>query len=200
MGNLTKNESATCGYLLRVGEIELTVYKKKIKNINLYVKNPDGRVVITAPVRTANSTIEHFVRKKYDWILAHQERIRQSQQQKTSEPVIISEKDKAVLYQKVLELAAKWEPVMGVHCNKFSIRTMKTRWGSCSIYKKTIRINALLVLKPEKCLELIVVHELTHLLEPSHNARFYALMTHFLPDWKERDIQLKEKVDSFVQV
>lgn len=81
-------------------------------------------------------------------------------------------------------LFAKWEPVMGVKVAHVSVRRMKTRWGSCSHIKRTIRLNSSLSAKAPELLEYVVVHELAHLLEPSHNHRFAALMEQFLPDWR----------------
>ncbi len=81
-------------------------------------------------------------------------------------------------------LIAKWEPVMGVTVKKFFVQKMKTRWGSCNYTKANVRFNSELAKKPIECLEYVVVHELVHLLEPSHNARFHRLMTQFLPHWK----------------
>jgi predicted metal-dependent hydrolase len=81
-------------------------------------------------------------------------------------------------------LIAKWEPVMGVQVKKFFVQKMKTRWGSCNYTKANVRFNSELAKKPIECLEYVVVHELVHLLEPSHNARFHRLMTQFLPHWK----------------
>ena len=81
-------------------------------------------------------------------------------------------------------LIAKWEPVMGVKVKKFFVQKMKTRWGSCNYTKANVRFNSELAKKPIECLEYVVVHELVHLLEPSHNARFHRLMTQFLPHWK----------------
>ncbi|HAS23318.1 MAG TPA: M48 family peptidase, partial [Idiomarina loihiensis] len=75
---------------------------------------------------------------------------------------------------------------MGAYSNSFGIRAMKTRWGSCNIRSKKIWLNLELVKKPVECLEYVLVHELTHLFERYHNARFYALMDEFLPDWRER--------------
>ena len=83
---------------------------------------------------------------------------------------------------------------MKVHANGFTIRDMKTRWGSCSIHSKKIRMNLQLAVKPEDCVEYVLVHELCHLFEPSHNQRFYDLMSHILPDWRERKQKLNEKV------
>lgn len=79
-----------------------------------------------------------------------------------------------------------WQPRMGAYSSGFGIRVMKTRWGSCNIGSKKIWLNLELAKKPIECLEYVVVHELTHLFERYHNARFYALMDEFLPDWRER--------------
>jgi predicted metal-dependent hydrolase len=61
---------------------------------------------------------------------------------------------------------------------------MKTKWGSCSIGGRSIRLNTELAKKPRECLEYIVVHEMAHLLEPTHNSRFIALMDRFIPKWQ----------------
>jgi len=81
-------------------------------------------------------------------------------------------------------LLAKWEPVMGVKVEKFYVRRMKTKWGSCNITAGTIRLNTELAKKPPECLEYVVVHEMVHLLERHHNARFRALMDQLLPQWE----------------
>ncbi len=87
-------------------------------------------------------------------------------------------------------LFAKWEPVMGVKVATLLTRRMRTRWGTCDTRTHSIRLNTELVKKPAECLEYVVVHEMTHLLEASHNRRFKALMTRFLPDWAERKRRL----------
>lgn len=80
-------------------------------------------------------------------------------------------------------LIAKWQPVIGVKVGKLFTQRMRTRWGSCNTRSHSIRLNTELVRKPVACLEYVIVHEMTHLLEPSHNRRFKALMTRFMPDW-----------------
>ncbi len=81
-------------------------------------------------------------------------------------------------------LLEKWQPIMGVKVNKFFVQKMKTRWGSCNYTQGNVRFNSELAKKPPVCLEYVIVHELAHLLEPSHNARFHSLMSQFLPNWK----------------
>jgi predicted metal-dependent hydrolase len=81
------------------------------------------------------------------------------------------------------DLFQKWQTIIGVESNSIRIKTMKTRWGSCQPLKKQITLNLSLIEKPVSCLEYVIVHELVHLLEPSHNNRFYALMSQYMPDW-----------------
>lgn len=81
-------------------------------------------------------------------------------------------------------LIARWEVVMGVRVERFYVQRMKTRWGSCNPRRRSIRLNANLAKKPAKCVEYVIVHEMAHLLEPSHNGRFKALMDGYLPSWK----------------
>lgn len=82
------------------------------------------------------------------------------------------------------QLLEKWQAIMGVSINKLTIRLMKSRWGSCHPEKKHITLNLRLIEKPLICLEYVIVHELVHLFEIRHNQRFYALMSHYMPDWK----------------
>ena len=81
-------------------------------------------------------------------------------------------------------LVAKWEPLMGVKVERFFVQRMKTKWGSCNPGAGNIRLNSELAKKPRECLEYIVVHEMVHLLEPTHNQYFIALMDRFMPKWQ----------------
>lgn len=80
------------------------------------------------------------------------------------------------------EVAAQAEQRMGVSAKSWQVRCMTSRWGSCTPARQTIRISSALAAYPPACLEMVVVHELVHLLEPSHNARFHALLDRFCPD------------------
>ena len=88
------------------------------------------------------------------------------------------------LKKAVPPLIARWEPLMGVKAERFFVQRMKTKWGSCNHGARSIRLNTELAKKPRECLEYIVVHEMTHVLEPTHNARFVALMNQFMPQWQ----------------
>jgi predicted metal-dependent hydrolase len=97
---------------------------------------------------------------------------------------ILEARYRAELNAALPALLAKWEPRLGVKSSGVSFRRMKTRWGSCSVKTDEIRLNLSLAERPPECLEYVLVHELTHLLEPSHNARFKSLLEGFYPGWK----------------
>ncbi len=98
--------------------------------------------------------------------------------------ILIDQWYRETLKDVIQSLIIKWEPIMGVKVERFFVQRMKTKWGSCNPLAKSIRLNTDLAKKPPECLEYIVVHEMTHLLEPSHNQRFISLMDEFLPKWR----------------
>lgn len=93
-------------------------------------------------------------------------------------------------------IVERMEARIGVHAARWSVRVMKTRWGSCTPKTGAIRINARLAAYPPECLEFVVAHELVHLLEPSHNARFHALLDEFCPGNRHPAKLLREAPDS----
>ena len=83
-------------------------------------------------------------------------------------------------------LLSIWEPRLGVNARQTFVQKMRTKWGSSNPLARNIRLNSELAKKPVECLEYVLVHELLHLLEPTHSARFVALMDQHLPDWAHR--------------
>ena len=94
------------------------------------------------------------------------------------------------LWSELPPLLEKWEPKLGVSVNEVRIKRMKTLWGSCNVEAKRIWLNLELAKKNESCLVYILVHEMVHLLERAHNARFRELMDKFLPQWRTYRDQL----------
>ena len=88
------------------------------------------------------------------------------------------------LKAKVIELIEKWQSIIGKKVKGFSIRKMKTKWGSCNPTSGTIILNLELAKKPPKCLEYIFVHEMIHFHERHHNQRFKELLGKHLPNWQ----------------
>ena len=175
-----------------INQIPVIIEYRRVKNINLYLKPPDGQVLVTAPKQVPIRRIREFVEGKQSWIKKHQQAIREAADRRSAEPEL-TRAQREVLRKKVAYYAEKWEPRMGVRATGWTLRKMKTRWGSCTVNTGRIRINTRLYFFPEEILEYIVVHELCHLIEPSHDQRFQAYMTRFLPDWKERRRRMRER-------
>jgi len=95
------------------------------------------------------------------------------------------------MLQYLPELITHWEGIIGVKAKNYVIKAMKSRWGSCQPLTQKITLNLRLIEKPLICLAYVLVHELVHLLEPSHNKRFHALMTSYMPEWKSVKAELR---------
>lgn len=169
--------------------IYFSLTRKRMKNIRLRVIAPTGEVKVSAPYRARVEDVLHFVAEKQTWIRQHQQRI-QAQVPDTPEPEQDLEHLRAPMKRRITELLPIWEQRMQVRASSFGIRKMKTRWGSCNIRTKKIWLSLALAAKDEDLLEYVLVHELVHLKEAGHNARFYGFMDEFMPDWREKHKRL----------
>ncbi len=122
------------------------------------------------------------VELSHGWMILH---VRPSTS-KAKRQAIVEEWHREQLRKAVPPLIKEWERLIGVRVRRFFIQRMKTKWGSCNDRAGSIRLNSDLARKPMECLEYILVHEMAHLLEPTHNARFMALMDQFMPKWQSR--------------
>jgi len=98
------------------------------------------------------------------------------------------------LREQIPPLIEKWEQKMTVSVEDWGIKRMKTRWGTCNRQAKRIWVNLELAKKAPLCLEYIVVHEMTHLLERNHTVRFTSLMEQFMPLWREYRDELNRSI------
>jgi len=216
---------------LVISGIPIEVCKKSIKNMHLYVKPPDGRVSVSAPLNMSDEAIERFVRTKFNWVRKQiskfDEQPRQSEREYVSgetlyiwgkqyylqieygiKNVLVLSRDKAVLtirkestaeqrdnfvrewYRRLLKieierLLPKWEKITGLTANGWQTKYMTTRWGTCNIKTGKIWFNLQLAKKTPECLEYVILHELCHLVEKSHNNRFIEMMDKYMPMWRE---------------
>lgn len=99
---------------------------------------------------------------------------------------------KRLLHEAVPRLIRKWEPRLEVKVDAYFLQRMKTKWGGCNHRARRIRLNTELVKKPKDLLEYVVVHEMVHLLAPTHSARFVALLDEHYPNWREARAELNE--------
>ena len=157
----------------------IEVTRKRIKNMYLRVKDTDGTLSVSAPYGMSDTEIRKFVESKSDWIERTIQEMLVARQLKEQEPVMAPFMEREMRRELKMQLQRcidKWE--------------MKTRWGSCNVKSHHLNFNLLLAKVPPECAEYVVVHELTHLLEPSHNARFWSLMEYYLPESKKLRKQL----------
>lgn len=105
---------------------------------------------------------------------------------------VMGEWHRALLHAVVPALIEKWEAKLGVLVSRYYLQRMKTKWGGCNHRAGNIRLNTELVKKPKDLLEYVVVHEMLHLVEPTHNERFVALLEQHFPTWRDARAELNE--------
>ena len=105
---------------------------------------------------------------------------------------VIHEWHKSILHEVVPTMIKKWEPKLEVKVANYFLQRMKTKWGSCNHNAGHIRLNTELVKKPKDLLEYVIVHEMVHLLEPTHSDRFMAILGEHYPTWREARAELNE--------
>lgn len=110
--------------------------------------------------------------------------------QKRSE--VMHEWHKTLLHEVVPVLIQKWEKRLKVHVEQYFLQRMKTKWGSCKHTARHIRLNTQLVTKPKDLLEYVIVHEMVHLIEPTHSERFLSILGKHCPAWREARAELNE--------
>ena len=175
-------------YIIKAGGIDVHVEKKNIKNMYLRVSSPEGTVSVSAPQRMSNARIEAFVLSRMDWIL------KQQAQRKSMAPErVFSEEDRKAFRAMVEAALSRWEPVAGKRASSFSVRNMKSRWGSCNPSTARMSFNLRLMDMPPECLDYVVCHELCHLYEANHSPRFWAIMDRVYPNWKNVRAYMRRK-------
>ncbi len=105
---------------------------------------------------------------------------------------LMHEWHKLLLHEVVPPLVKKWERKLKVSVSGYFLQRMKTKWGSCNHSAGNIRLNTELVKKPKDLLEYVIVHEMAHLIEPTHSECFIAILEEHYPSWREARAELNE--------
>jgi predicted metal-dependent hydrolase len=106
---------------------------------------------------------------------------------------ILKEWCRKQLWDEILRRRHEYEKIVGEKAEEWKIRNMKTRWGTCNTRAKRIWINLQLIKYPPECLKYVMIHELVHLLEKSHNAVFWNYVNEFFPEWREAENKLSQQ-------
>lgn len=154
------------------------------------VKN--GDVHVSAPIGLPRAKVEAFILEHRDWIDEARKKTSNSQKQRREFYGQLPLTSRAQADEALKRLKSLVEPmvehhakIMGVRPGLVYYKPTISRWGQCNLKDRSICISAYVLLLPDWCVEHVVVHELCHLLEPSHNARFHALMDKYFPRWRE---------------
>ena len=154
------------------------------------VKN--GDVHVSAPIGMSRQKVMEFIEEHRDWIGEARKKTCERQNQRAAFYNQLPLTTRAQADEALRRLKALVEPMVERHSKEMGVKPSIvyykptiSRWGQCNVRDRSICISAYVLLLPEWCVEHIVVHELCHLLEPSHNARFHALMDKYFPRWRE---------------
>lgn len=222
---------------IRLGELDIAVTFKAVKNVHLSVHPPEGAVTLVAPMGTRLEVARAYAISKLRWIRQQQAQL-QAQSRETPRQFVtreshyvwgrrylltVLERDtppsvkmdhrritlhvrpgtnaakreaiyqrwqRGLLHQAISPLIEYWEPRIGVKVNGYFLQRMKTKWGSCNHRQAHIRLNTELAKKPRDLLEYVIVHEMIHLIEPTHSERFISLLTQHYPAWRDARAEL----------
>lgn len=167
----------------------MLLVRKRVRNLSLRVHPPHGEVRVSAPLRASEDWIRSIILGKRGWIEKHRARL--AARAPAVPPAPLTKADRVAMENLVPPLLAKWEAALGVRAAWWGIKRMKTRWGSCNPSSRRIWLNLELMRHPPECLDYVVLHEVAHLVERGHGARFRALLSAHMPDWPQRKAVLR---------
>ena len=153
------------------------------KTLALEIKG--GSVLVRAPMRTPRKAIERFVAEHETWIDRKLAANAEKMKALSAVEPLSDEELKALIKQAkqyIPQRVSYYAELMGLTYGRISIRSQRTKWGSCSA-KGNLNFNCLLMLTPPEVIDSVVVHELCHLVEMNHSGRFYALLYKYCPDY-----------------
>lgn len=177
--------------LNRLADMAIQVTYRRTRRLSMrIVKN--GDVHVSAPIGMPKREVERFVIEHRDWIAEARQKTADNQKRRAAFygrlPLQTrAQADDALRRLKALvaPMVERYSAEMGVRPTSVGFKAMVSRWGVCNVRNRSICFSAYVLLLPEWCVEHVVVHEMCHLLEPSHNARFHELMDRFFPRWRE---------------
>jgi hypothetical protein len=176
--------------VLTVDGRTVLVQRKSIKNMYLRVDQQTGWLKVSAPRFTSDLAIVSFVHGREAWI----EKALANEKQRASQPVrTFSAADRRAFRAKCAASLERWQPLVGRRASGFSVRDMKTRWGSCNTRTGHLNFNLKLLDLPQECLDYVVVHELCHLWVNGHSKAFWTHVERVYPGWRRVRKELRKR-------
>lgn len=173
-------------------EAKVTIIRSNRKTLSIELK--PNVIIARAPARMKEKEIYKFIESKKTWIDKHLAKLNERQQILDDLKPYTQEEIKQFTAKAKIDIPKRVEyyaKQIGVKYNKITIRCQQTRWGSCSS-KGNLNFNCILVLLPDEIIDSIVVHELCHLKQMNHSARFYAEIDKVFPNYKQCHLWLKQ--------
>ncbi len=167
---------------------KFTIIRSKRKTLSLEVTR-EGKVLVRAPQKISCAYINDFVMKNSAWLAGKLE-ARANKNAREN----VSEEEKARLMALAREVIPKkveyFAKIMGVEPSSVKITGAMTRWGSCSA-KNALCFSWRLMLYPEKAMDYVVIHELSHILHHNHSREFWNTVAFYMPDYKDAEQMLR---------
>lgn len=177
-----------------LGEIRISVIRSARKSLGLEVRDANT-VLVRIPTRVSDRELKAFVENHRSWILEKTAVMAEREENRKSTPAplpeLLSKTDWMKIQLKIGKRVRHYCETMGVTVGYVTVKSQKTRWGSCSA-KGNVNFNYQLAFLPDKLLDYVVIHELAHRRHMNHSRAFWAEVEKYCPDYLERREQLKE--------
>lgn len=182
----------------QMNELPMEIVRSNRRTISIEIR-PSG-IIVRAPRRMSSQEISAFVLKKKAWIEKHWSQMQERQQMREQQGAYTTEELKALAEKALVVIPEKvrhYAPLVGVDYGRITIRSQRTRWGSCS-GKGNLNFNCLLMLLPDDVIDSVVVHELCHRKHMNHSPQFYAEVERVFPEYKRCNQWLNENGGMFL--
>jgi len=168
--------------------MEYQIIRSRRRTVSLEVR-PDRTVLVRSPLRMSGRQIEEFVKAHEKWLADALQRA-ETRQIREAETDLREEELKKAAKEYLPARTEYWAGIMNLSPSGVKITSAKARFGSCSA-KNRICYSWRLMAYPPEGIDYVIVHELAHILQKNHSAKFYAVVETYLPDWRRRKALLK---------
>ena len=182
---------------IKWNEYDVEITRKQVKNLNFRMKPSEpNKIYISIPLRASYDDAIKLLDSPRIRKMLEKSRKNLAEAKPTKADWYEKQKPYIGEYSRRLEkllpeMFDRWQKTLGVRAAKIAIKDTRSQWGSCNVKNHNISISVWLGAFPEECIEYVVVHELVHLLEKGHNARFYGYLDRYYPEWKACEGKLK---------